>query len=173
MVSITSDVIPWLVKGTPGYSLFSDPPTQPPLPKYVLAGAETEETTPQRKIISRGTEVFVAAGCEIRCVDLRDLKARYDEGKEGGVKSDKSGTKSEKGYQVGGSGQIITEMFSLNCDIGIGYPSTGFCHTSARGQSGRKLFGYCGGKKSCYLHAARTWLRKTQCGEATCKVSSH
>lgn len=107
MINITSDAIPWLTKGTPGYSLFADPPKQPLVPKYILAATETEEATPQRRIASRGTEVFVAAGCEIRCVDLRVLKAQYEEEREGTGKATQISPKTGRGYQVSGSGEIL------------------------------------------------------------------
>jgi len=107
MVNVTNDTIRWLTKGTPGYSLFADPPKQPPVPKYILSATQSEEATPQRRIASRGTEVFVAAGCEIRCVDLRFLKARYEEELEGAGKTTQSCIKPERGYQVGGSGGFL------------------------------------------------------------------
>lgn len=100
MINVTSDTIPWLAKGTPGYSFFADPPKQPPVPKYILSATQSEETTPQRRIANRGTEVFVAAGCEIRCVDLRFLKAQYEEELEGTGKTTQSSSKPERRYQV-------------------------------------------------------------------------
>ena len=102
MVNVTSDRIPWLAKGTPGYCLFSDPPKQPPVPKYVLAAEVSEEVSPERRVATRGTELFVGAGCEIRCVDLRDLKARFEE--ETGEDCNRNAKSSiERGYQVGES----------------------------------------------------------------------
>ena len=104
MVNVTSNTIPWLTKGTSGFNLFADPPKQPPVPKYILSATQSEEATPPRGIVSRGTEVFVAAGCEIRCVDLRFLKARYEEEREGAGKSTHSSTRPERDYQVGEPG---------------------------------------------------------------------
>lgn len=103
MLNVTSGSIPWLAKGSPGYNLFADPPVPPAIPKYILAGIESDEAAPQRRIASRGTEVFVAAGCEIRCVDLRDLKARYEEEQEGDKGTEttaQGGINSEREYQV-------------------------------------------------------------------------
>ncbi|KAF8466686.1 hypothetical protein BDZ91DRAFT_724807 [Kalaharituber pfeilii] len=106
MVKIITDSIPWLSKGTYGHALFSNASTQPPVPKYVLASTTSEEASPQRRIATRGTELFVGAGCQIRCVDLRDLKARYEEesimGSKEGTQKDvvKSIGEPEKGYQV-------------------------------------------------------------------------
>lgn len=107
MVNVTSDTIPWLTKGTPGFNLFADPPKQPSVPNYILSATQSEGATPQRRIASRGTEVFVAAGYEIRCVDLRVLKARYEEGQDGAGKATQSSAKPERGYQVGGSGESL------------------------------------------------------------------
>ena len=104
MTEITTNKISWLRTGSPGHSIFSDPPKAPPKPKYVLAATRTlpeeEETSPKREIATRGTEVFVAAGCEVRCVDLRDLKAR-DEDEEATVGGKgKQRAEMVKGYQV-------------------------------------------------------------------------
>ncbi|KAF8423559.1 hypothetical protein EV426DRAFT_602039 [Tirmania nivea] len=114
MVNVTSDTISWLTKGTPGYNLFADPPKQPPVPKYILSATQSEETTPQRRIASRGTEVFVAVGCEIRCVDLRFLKAQYEEVLEGAGKATQSSTKPERGYQVLGIPELDFTIHQLD-----------------------------------------------------------
>lgn len=78
--------ISWLAKGATGYAVFSDRPKDLPIPKYATLSSEGEEmgeALPNRRIATRSTELFVAAGCEIRCIDLRDLKARCTEENEG------------------------------------------------------------------------------------------
>ncbi|KAI5787024.1 hypothetical protein DFH27DRAFT_574870 [Peziza echinospora] len=101
MVTVTDKPISWLSKETPGYSLFADPPKQLPFPKYVLSSTTPEDghvATPQRRIATRGTEIFLASGPEVRCADLRDLKARHEDGKGKSVARTESG--ADKGYKI-------------------------------------------------------------------------
>lgn len=127
MVKIISDDIPWLVKGTSTYKLFTDPPAQPPIPKYILSSLEPDDASPQRRIASRGTELFVATGCEIRCVDLRILKAQYETEQQSKGKKNQNVTQSERGYQVGKSGKVMSRhVFSDSYRTGLGYSRTRF-----------------------------------------------
>lgn len=75
MITVTADSLPWLAKPSTGYDLFSKPPEKPTAYPSLLSDDE-ETVGPKRIIASRGTEIFVGKGNEVRCADLQDLKAR-------------------------------------------------------------------------------------------------
>ncbi|KAK6341151.1 hypothetical protein TWF696_008238 [Orbilia brochopaga] len=74
-------VVPeWLREGSPAYALLSDAPHRPSydgrkIPRKLFPGQK-------RTAITRDTELFVAHGREIRCADLKDLKAANEKGEE-------------------------------------------------------------------------------------------
>lgn len=76
MINITSNSLPWLVKPSTGYDLFSKPPEKPTTYPYLPSDDDSESVGPKRIIANRGTEIFVGKGNEVRCADLQDLKAR-------------------------------------------------------------------------------------------------
>lgn len=71
--------------------------------------------------------MFVAAGCEIRCVDLRILKAQYETEQQSKGKKSQNVTQSERGYQVGESDKAMSRhALSDSYRTGLGYPGTRF-----------------------------------------------
>lgn len=68
MAKVAANSLPWLSDPSAGYHLFQQPSSSQTSP---------ELTTPSRRLAIRGTELFLASGTQIRCADIRDLKARY------------------------------------------------------------------------------------------------
>jgi nucleoporin NUP82 len=76
-LTITSTSLPFLAKPSTGWDLFSKPPEKPTsYPLVSEANDDAPTVGPRRAIASRGTEIFVARGNEVRVADLQDLKAR-------------------------------------------------------------------------------------------------
>ena len=71
MAKVAAEGLPWLSKPSTGYDLFTKP-AQTPIPTDLAA-----EIAPKRLIATRGSELFVGRGNEVRCGDLQDLKARH------------------------------------------------------------------------------------------------
>lgn len=68
----------WLSSPSPGYQLFApNPDDTQNIPSYASIPAST--AGPRRTIATRGTEVFIAVGKEIRWADLVYLKERWQE----------------------------------------------------------------------------------------------
>lgn len=61
----------WLSRPSPGFDLFSSPPTKSNSDAKNIAG-------PRRTIARRGTEVFVAVGNELRWSDLVLLRDNWE-----------------------------------------------------------------------------------------------
>ena len=72
MPKVLSYTPPWLSRPSPGFKVFYDPPK---------STSTTAESAPavSRTIASRGTQLFVAVGNEIRWTDLVYLKDYYSE----------------------------------------------------------------------------------------------
>jgi nucleoporin NUP82 len=72
MPKVLSYTPPWLSRPSPGFKVFYDPPK---------STSTTAEAAPavSRTIASRGTQLFVAVGNEIRWTDLVYLKDYYSE----------------------------------------------------------------------------------------------
>ncbi|KAF3924910.1 hypothetical protein ABW21_db0207297 [Orbilia brochopaga] len=74
-------VVPeWLREGSPAYALLSDSPQKlgfdgRKVPRKLFPGQK-------RTAITRDTELFIAHGRDIRCVDLKDLKVASEKGEE-------------------------------------------------------------------------------------------
>ncbi|KAI5837597.1 hypothetical protein DFP73DRAFT_504399 [Morchella snyderi] len=76
-LTITSTSLPFLAKPSTGWDLFSKPPEKPTSYPHISEANDDDPTVgPRRAIASRGTEIFVARGNEVRVADLQDLKAR-------------------------------------------------------------------------------------------------
>lgn len=76
-LTITSTSLPFLAKPSTGWDLFSKPPEKPVSHPLSSEASDDDPTIgPRRAIASRGTEIFVARGNEVRVADLQDLKAR-------------------------------------------------------------------------------------------------
>lgn len=66
MAKVAANSLPWLSDPSAGYHLFQS------------SSAQLDElSTPSRRLATRGTELFLASGSEIRCADVRELKARF------------------------------------------------------------------------------------------------
>jgi nucleoporin NUP82 len=73
MAKVAAECLPWLSKPSTGYDLFTKPSTFTPPP----SDAGDSIVSPRRQIATRGSELFVGRGNEVRCADLQDLKARH------------------------------------------------------------------------------------------------
>ena len=72
MPKVLSYTPPWLSRPSPGFRVFYDPPKSTPAnPESAPAVSKT--------VVSRGTQLFVAVGNEIRWTDLVYLKDYYSE----------------------------------------------------------------------------------------------
>jgi len=60
----------WLSRPSPGFQLFRPEQSR----TYQVPGGEDDYEGPLRRIAHRGSEVFVAAGQELRWADLASLK---------------------------------------------------------------------------------------------------
>lgn len=68
----------WLSSPSPGHQLFAPNPDSPRnIPSHASIAASN--AGPRRVIATRGTEVFIAVGKEIRWADLVYLKERWQE----------------------------------------------------------------------------------------------
>ncbi|KAL7272503.1 hypothetical protein RUND412_004690 [Rhizina undulata] len=78
MPKITASSLGWLSDPSTGHRLFADPSEKSESIRKPPPGNEGfDDIGPKRTIVSRGTEIFVAKGREVRCADLQDLKARH------------------------------------------------------------------------------------------------
>jgi len=83
MPGVSSFTPAWLSRPSPGFSLFNHNPFD--TSKKQPGGTESTATGPNRTIASRGTELFVAVGNEIRWSDLILLRHQWEEHKHGGA----------------------------------------------------------------------------------------
>lgn len=74
MAKVAAKGLPWLSKPSTGYDLFTRPVQN--TSQAILANEESG-VVPKRLIATRGSELFVGRGNEVRCADLQDLKARH------------------------------------------------------------------------------------------------
>jgi len=77
MPKIKSFAPGWLNQPAPGHKLFEQPVDSSKLPA-ALAYSKKWKPGPRRTIAHRGTEVFVAAGKQIRWGDLAQLKESWE-----------------------------------------------------------------------------------------------
>ncbi len=105
----------WLSSPSPGHQLFTPTPDSAQnITSYASIAASS--LSPRRIIASRGTEVFIAVGKEIRWADLVYLKERWQEKAaqgRGGVY-----IKREDSYEVGDS-DIIKDSIENGCAEGF------------------------------------------------------
>lgn len=73
MAKVVEEQLSWLGKPSTGYDLFSTPSTFTPS----ISSNPASGVSPKRLIATRGSEIFVGHGNEVRCADLQDLKARH------------------------------------------------------------------------------------------------
>ncbi|CCX32986.1 hypothetical protein FPQ18DRAFT_329475 [Pyronema domesticum] len=71
MAKVAADSLPWLSSPSTGYDLFTKPSS------FVPRDGDNNTFGPKRLIATRGAEIFVGRGNEVRCADLNDLKARH------------------------------------------------------------------------------------------------
>lgn len=74
MPKVLSYTPPWLSRPSPGFKVFYDPPKATP-----ANAPDASAPAVSRTIASRGTQLFVAVGNEIRWTDLVYLKDYYGE----------------------------------------------------------------------------------------------
>ncbi|KAI1202657.1 hypothetical protein F5X97DRAFT_216649 [Nemania serpens] len=105
----------WLSSPSPGYQLFApNPDDTQNIPSYAAVPASA--AGPRRTIATRGTEVFIAVGKEIRWADLVYLKERWQEKAaqaRGGVHIKREGTDEVD------DGDIIRESVENGCAEGF------------------------------------------------------
>ncbi|KAI1302566.1 hypothetical protein F5Y03DRAFT_206036 [Xylaria venustula] len=105
----------WLSSPSPGHQLFTpNPDSTQNTPSYSSIAASS--AGPRRLIATRGTEVFIAVGKEIRWADLVYLKERWQEKaaqSRGGVY-----IKREDSYEVD-DGEIIKDSIENGCAEGF------------------------------------------------------
>lgn len=117
----------WLSSPSPGYQLFApNPDDTQNIPSYAAVPASA--AGPRRTIATRGTEVFIAVGKEIRWADLVYLKERWQEKAaqaRGGVHIKREGTDEVD------DGDIIRESVENGCAEGfrVSNPSQAVAHT--------------------------------------------
>jgi nucleoporin NUP82 len=105
----------WLSSPSPGYQLFAPNPNDiQSIPSY--ASATASAAGPRRTVATRGTEVFVAVGREIRWADLVYLKERWQEKAAQGRRS--VHIKREGSDEVD-DGDIIRESIENGCAEGF------------------------------------------------------
>jgi len=71
----------WLSRPSPGFDVFASKASSK-LPTTEGKQKHEKPFGPQRTIVRRGTEVFVAVGNELRWTDMVLLKERFDETKD-------------------------------------------------------------------------------------------
>jgi nucleoporin NUP82 len=71
MAKVAAEGLPWLSNPSTGYDLFTKPP------RDSSSKSDDEEISPKRVVATRGSEIYVGRGSEVRCADLQDLKARH------------------------------------------------------------------------------------------------
>lgn len=76
--------LPWLAVGSAAAGIFKEAAKKSPASAYGLyPSLEEGQNRPRRTVATRGTEIFVAKGSEIRCSDLQILKALSTENQTG------------------------------------------------------------------------------------------
>jgi nucleoporin NUP82 len=71
MAKVAAEGLPWLSNPSTGYDLFTKPSSRDTPSK------QDAEVSPKRLVATRGSEIYVGRGNEVRCADLQDLKARH------------------------------------------------------------------------------------------------
>ncbi|KAK3322591.1 hypothetical protein B0H66DRAFT_210019 [Apodospora peruviana] len=110
MPKIKSFAAPWLNEPAPGHKLFELSTEDSKLPNALAYGRKAK-TGPRRTIADRGTEIFVAAGKQIRWGDLAYLKESWESKRNGShARIKREGSTSDGSFEIydeeaNGSGQ--------------------------------------------------------------------
>ena len=126
MPKVLSYTPPWLSRTSPGFKIFESPEgtswskTQKARPTSSNGAYTSPEdyrlSGPRRTIAKRGTEIFVAAGKQIRWTDLRHLKDDWEEqsqprGSRSRKRREESVGDTEAGYRVRALWVLSDDMY--------------------------------------------------------------
>jgi hypothetical protein len=146
MAKVAADSLPWLSAPSTGYDLFTKPSA------FVPRDGDNNTFGPKRLIATRGAEIFVGRGNEVRCADLNDLKARHP---DINVQAEAAKKLGHREYKVGlykqktkRGGQVLTNEYrSLTCLRLISrldsWKSLGMNYSSLSWEKRKSPFVYC------------------------------